>query len=203
MASRGRHRARRRPRRGWIVLAASGLAVLLGVPGTWAAWTDAAGVTGTSVTAGTIDLKVDNGDSVTTSTLSMSAMVPGATSAQVLTLRNAGTAPLKWTAAGGVSGTDAGAYASAGALQLRLVVGGTRSGSGNAATCSGGTVLLGSTALTASTSTSLVSTRQGPLAAAATTALCVELTFDANAPQTLAGATAGLTLTLTATSDVS
>ena len=176
---------------------------LLSLPGTWALWTDAVGIGGTTLTSGTLDLKVDNGDSVTTSTLSMSAMVPGNSSAQVLTLRDAGTAPLDWTVTGGLGGTDAAAYATAGAVKLRLVAGATRSGSGNAATCTGGTVVLASTALTATTSTTLVGTRQGPLASGATSTLCVEITFDAAAPQTLAGLTTTVSLTIAATSDVS
>ncbi|GAA4124777.1 hypothetical protein GCM10022215_32740 [Nocardioides fonticola] len=176
---------------------------MFGVSGTWAHWTDSVVVSGTTLTSGTIDLKIDNLDAVTTTTLSMSAMVPGNTSAQVVTLKNAGTAPLDYTVAGGLGGTDAAAFSSAGAAKLRLVVGGTRSGSGNAATCTGGTVLLASTSLTSTTSTTLVGTRQGPIASAGTVSMCVELTFDANAPQSLAGTTATVTLTFTGTTDIS
>lgn len=179
------------------------MVAVLGVSGTWAHWTDSVVVSGTTLASGTIDLKIDNLDAVTSATLSMAAMVPGNTSAQVVTLKNAGTAPLDYTVAGGLGGTDAAAFAAAGAAKVRLVVGATRSGTGNAATCSGGTVLLASTALTASTGTTLVGTRQGPVAAAGTVSMCVELTFDAAAPQSLAGTTATVTLTFTGTTDVS
>lgn len=205
------HRAER-PRRSWrarladrrlhAVLAA-GVLGAFAVSGTWAHWTDSVVVSGTTLTSGTIDLKGDGADSVTTATLSIATMVPGNSSAQVVTLSNAGTAPLKYTVSGGLGSTDATAYSTAAAVKVRLVVGGTRSGSAPSATCSGGTVLLASTALTDVTSTALVATRQGPVAAAGTVSMCIELTFDANAPQTLAGKTTAVSLTFTGTSDVS
>ncbi|WP_232680708.1 hypothetical protein [Nocardioides sp. R-C-SC26] len=179
-----------------------GVLVLIAVSTTWAHWTDAAAVSGTTLTAGTLDLKADNADAVTTATLSMSAMVPGSSSAQVITLKNGGTAALTWTASGGLGGTDAAAFAASGAVRIRLVAGGTRSGSGSAATCTGGAVVLTSTPLTASTTTTLVGVRQGPIAASATQALCVELTLDGAAPSTLQGRTTTVSLTVAATSDV-
>ena len=58
-------------------------------------------------------------------------MVPGNTSAEVLTVKNNGTAPLKYTLTGGLTGTDAAAYNTAAALKLTILAGGTKSGSGN------------------------------------------------------------------------
>lgn len=175
------------------------------VTGTYAFWTDDVTIAGTSFTAGSLDLQVNGQDSWTTTTLGMSStpMVPGNTSAEVLTVRNNGTVPLKYTLTGGLGGTDAATYSAAGALRLTVVSGGTRSGSGNAATCTGGTTIYGPTALTNVTSTAIIGTRRGPLAPAATEALCFQVTFDAAAPSSLQGKTATATFTATGTSDVS
>jgi len=175
------------------------------VTGTYAYWTDDVTITGTSFTSGTLDLQVNSSDSYTTTTLGMSStpMVPGNTSAEVLTMKNNGSVPLKYTLTGGLGGTDAAAFNTAAAIKLTIVSGGTRSGTGNAATCSGGTTIYGPTALTNVTSTAIIGTRRGPIAAAGTEALCFQITFDAAAPSTLQGKTATATFTATGTSDVS
>src|SRR3954469_17580060 len=125
------------------------------VVGTYAYWTDDVTISGTTFTTGTLDLQVNSSDSYSTTTLGMSStpMVPGNTSAEVLTVKNNGTVPLKYTLVGGLSGTDAVTYSSAAVLKRTVVAGGTRSGSGNAATCTGGTTIYGPTALTTVTST--------------------------------------------------
>jgi predicted ribosomally synthesized peptide with SipW-like signal peptide len=187
------------------VRALLGVGVLLGVgaTGTFAFWTDDVVITGTTFTAGTIDLQVNNSDAPSTTTLGMSTMVPGNTSAEVLTVKNNGTATLKYTLTGGLTGTDAAAYNTAAALKLTVVSAGTKTGSGNSSTCTGGTVIYGPTALTNVTSTAIIGTRRGPLSAAGTEALCFQVTFDASAPTTLQGKTATATFTATGTSDVS
>ncbi len=200
----GEHRASRRSTR---LRAALGLGVVTPVLaiGSYAFWTDDVTITGTTFTAGVLDLQVNTADSYVTTTLSMSGtpMLPGNTSAEVLTVKNNGTVPLKYTLTGGLGGTDAAAFNTAAAIQLTVVAGGTRSGSGNAATCTGGSVLYGPTALTNVTSTAIIGTRRGPIAAAGTEALCFQITFDAAAPGTLQGKTATATFTATGTSDVS
>jgi predicted ribosomally synthesized peptide with SipW-like signal peptide len=183
------------------------LGALVGVfaTGTYAFWTDDVTITGSTFTAGTLDLRVNSSDAYTTTTLGMSAtpMVPGDTSAEVLTVQNNGNVPLKYTLTGGLTGADAAAYGTAAALKLTVVAGGTRSGSGNAATCTGGTTIYGPTALTSTTSTAIIGTRRGPIAAAGSEALCFQVTFDAAAPSTLQGKTTTATFTATGTSDVS
>jgi predicted ribosomally synthesized peptide with SipW-like signal peptide len=173
--------------------------------GTYAYWTDDVTISGTTFTTGTLDLQVNSSDSYSTTTLGMSStpMVPGNTSAEVLTVKNNGTVPLKYTLTGGLAGTDAVAFNTAAALKLTIVSGGTRAGSGNAATCTGGTTIYGPTALTNVTTTAIIGTRRGPVAAAGTEALCFQITFDAAAPSTLQGKTATATFTATGTSDVS
>lgn len=173
--------------------------------GSFAFWTDDATITGTTFTAGVLDLQVNGSDAYLTSTLGMSGtpMLPGNTSAEVLTVRNNGTVPLKYTLTGGLVGADAAAFASAAALRLTIVAGGARSGSGNAASCTGGTTIYGPSALTATVSTAIIGTRRGPVAAAGTEALCFQITFDAAAASSLQGKTASASFTATGTSDVS
>ena len=183
-------------------LLAMGVLAVVFASGTFAFWTDNAAISGGSFTSGTLDLQVNNGDSHTTTTLAMTAMVPGSTSAEVVVVKNAGTAPLKYSLQGGLTGADAGAYNTAGSLKLTVVLGGTRSGSGNSATCTGGTVLANAVSLTATTTTGIVAAR-GPLAAAATESLCLQVTLATDAPSTLQGKTAALSLTASGTSDLS
>ncbi|MBA2551586.1 MAG: hypothetical protein H0V13_11145 [Nocardioidaceae bacterium] len=180
-----------------------GVVLLVGATGTFAFWTDDVVISGTSFTAGTLDLQVNNSDAPSTTTLAMSAMVPGNTSAEVLTIKNNGTAALKYTLTGGLTGTEAAAYNTAAALKLTVVAAGTRSGTGKSSTCTGGTTIFGPTALTNVTSTAIIGTRRGPLAAAGTEALCFQITFDSAAPSSLQGKTANATFTATGTSDVS
>lgn len=168
-------------------------------------WTDDVGITGTTLTAGVLDLTVNDADPFTAATaLSMSAMVPGSTSAQVLTVKNAGTAPLTYTLSGGLSGANAVQFAAASALRLTVVLDGTKSGSGATSTCTGGTVIHGPTPLTTSGTTLILSRRPAAaLAPAATESLCVQLTLDVAAPSTLQGLTTNVAFTATGSSDVS
>jgi predicted ribosomally synthesized peptide with SipW-like signal peptide len=205
-----RHVLRRRPSlfgrlRSPRLRAVLGLGVVLtvGATGTFAFWTDDVTIAGTSFTAGTLDLQVNNANSYVTTTLSMAAMVPGSSSAEVLTVKNNGTAPLKYTLTGGLAGTDAGLYNTAGSLKLTVVSGGTKAGTGSTSTCTGGTTIVNAVALTSTATTAIIGTRRGPLAAAGTEALCFQVTLDAAAPTSLQGKTATATFTFTGTSDVS
>ena len=123
-------------------LLALGVLAIAFASGTFAAWTDSATIGGGTFTSGTLDLQVNNGDSHVTTTLGMTAMVPGSTATEVIVVKNAGTAPLKYSLQGGLTGTDATAYNTAGSLKITVVLNGTRAGSGNSATCTGGTVLV-------------------------------------------------------------
>lgn len=201
----GERRLRRRRSTRARALLSLGLAGGLFAIGSYAYWTDDVVISGTTFTAGTLDLQVNNSDSYTTTTLGMSGtpMLPGNTSAEVLTVKNNGNVPLKYTLTGGLGGTDAAAYSAAAVLKLTIVSAGTRSGTGNSATCTGGTTIYGPTALTNVTSTALIGTRRGPVAAAGTEALCFQITFDAAAASSFQAKTATATFTATGTSDVS
>lgn len=199
-----RHRGARRTARLRAVLGLGVLTPLLAV-GSFAFWTDDVAITGTTFTAGVLDLRVNDLDTYPTSTLSMTAtpMRPGDTSAEVMTIRNNGTVPLKYTLTGGLAGADAAQFGSEAALRLTIVAGGSRSGTGNAATCSGGTTIFGPTALTATLSTPIIATPRGPVSAAGTDTLCFQVTFDSLASNNLQGRTASASFTATGTSDVS
>jgi len=186
-----------------------GVVAALGVTGTFAYWSDSAAVSGTTFTTGSFDLKVNNQDAVSNASgsLTMAAMAPGNSSAQILTVNNAGTVPLKWTLAAQLGGTDAALYTSNNALKLTVKTGATVSGSGNSATCSGGTVVGTATTLS-TTAANVVATPQpttagSGLAAGANTPLCFEVDFDSNAPSTLQTKTTTATFTFSATSNLS
>ncbi|GAA4381243.1 hypothetical protein GCM10023146_42570 [Nocardioides caricicola] len=166
------------------------------VTGTFAYWSDAVAVSGAKFTAGTIDLRVNNLDTVTGYTsLNISTMVPGNSMAGVLTIRNNGTAPLKYTAVTTATNTDGKNLR--GSLVVKVTGAATATGSSPAMTC-GGTALTGSqTTLNGS----LLSTAR-MLAAGASETLCVQITLDAAASTTLQGATTDVVFTFNATSDL-
>jgi predicted ribosomally synthesized peptide with SipW-like signal peptide len=186
-----------------------GVVGVLAASGTFAYWTDSVTVSGTSFTTGTLALQVDNAHSVNNAsgTLTMTGMVPGNTSAQILTVKNNGTVPLKWTLAANLTGTNATDFGTAGALSVTVKTGANIGGSGNSATCSGGTVVGSATTLTTSSS-SVVATPQpstpgSGLGAGGTVPLCFQVTFDSNAATSLQNKTTLATFTFSATSDLS
>ena len=121
----------------------------------------------------------------------------------MLTVKNNGTAPLKYTLTGGLTGTHAADYNTAGALKLTILSAATGSGSGRG-DLHGWDNVYGPTALTYVTTAAIIATRRGPLAGSGgNEVLCFQVTFDAAASTTLQGKTATATFTFTGTSDVS
>lgn len=180
------------------VRAALGLGVVLSafVTGTFAYWSDAVAVSGARFTAGTIDLKVNNLDTVTGyTTLNISAMVPGNSMAGVLTIRNSGTAPLKYTAV--TTATNADGKNLRGNLVVKVTGAATATGTAPSMTCSG-TALVGSAT---TLNGSLLSTSR-MLAAGASETVCVQISLGTTAPNTLQGATTDVVFTFNATSDL-
>lgn len=213
---RGRERARRRRfghgRTGRAsvrirTLLCLGLLAAPAATGTFAYWTDDVQVTGTTLTAATLDINVKGGDPQATATLSMGAMVPGSSSAEVLPVNNVGTAPAKYSVTGGLTGTHAVDYNAAGndGLLLTIRSGGTVSGSGSTATCGGGALLVNAVPLTSTTTTVIMNKGQTALLAAisGTESLCIQIKLADTAPTSLQGKTATATFTVTGTSDVS
>lgn len=178
------------------LLALGVVGVLAATGSTFAAWTDAVDISGTSVTTGTIDLKVQNLDAVSAyADLSVSNLVPGNSIAGALTIRNAGTAPLKYTATSTSTNPDGKGLASA--LIVKVTNAATVTGTSPAMTCGGTTVAGTGTTLGGS----LVSTGR-LLAAGASETLCVQVTLPTTAPSSLQGATTTVGFTFTATSDL-
>ncbi len=191
------HRAPPRPTGRIRAVLALGMVLGLGTVGTAASWTDAASITGTSFTSGTLDLQVNDLNAVTSATLTMANMVPAATSAQVFQVKNAATAPFTYTISGELGGAEAGMFTNS--LLLSISANATRTGTGNTSVCTGGTALVSNVALTPTTST--VTTAQGPLAVGAPgVPLCFQMTFLSTAPSSLQGKTSTATFTVTATS---
>ncbi|RNL62961.1 hypothetical protein EFK50_14650 [Nocardioides marmoriginsengisoli] len=174
-----------------------GLALSLGVLGTRASWTDEVTVVGATFTAGTIDLKVNGGDTnVTLPAHVLAGMVPGSSAAGVLTVSNAGTAPLKYSATS--AATNADGKNLAGALVVKVTGAAAATGTSPTRTCPGATLA----GTGASLNGALVATRR-LLAAGASETLCVEVLLPAAAPSALQGATTSATFTFSGTSDLS
>jgi predicted ribosomally synthesized peptide with SipW-like signal peptide len=171
--------------------------VLAATGGTFANWTDSATISGTTFTAGSIDLKINNSDTVTGyTTLNLSTMVPANTVAGVLVIKNTGTASVKYTAVSTASNADAKGLGAA--LVVKVTGDASVTGSSPAATCAG-TALTGTgTALGGN----LVTTGR-LLAGGASENLCVQVTLPSNASSALQGATTNVGFTFTATTDLS
>jgi predicted ribosomally synthesized peptide with SipW-like signal peptide len=174
-----------------------GLVLAVGSTGTFAYWTDDVTVTGTTFTAGTLDLQVNNLNSVAAYTaLNLDKMVPGNSMAGTLVIKNNGNVPLKYTAAAVGVNADS-AKNLAGSLTAKVTTGGT-TGSSPTITCTGTTIAGSGTTVNGS----LISTGR-QLAPGATETICVEVTLPANAPNSLQGAKTDVTFTFTGTSDLS
>lgn len=174
-----------------------GTAAAVGVTGTYAYWTDTVQVTGTALTTGTIDLKVNGQDAVTGWTsLNLAAMMPGNSTAGVLTVSNSGTAPLQYYL--GSSATNADGKGLAAALTLTVTGAAAVTGTSPTATC-GGAALTGSATTLA---TEILGSPASPrtLAAGASETICLQLTLPGAANTSLQGATTSVTFTASGTS---
>lgn len=179
---------RRQPR--WVRLRAAlalGAVCCLGVAGTFAYWTDSVPVSGTTITTGTLDLKVNGSDSLPSYTgLSITDMVPGNSTAAVFTVRNAGTVALTYYATSTAS-TNLGS-----SLVVKVTGAASTGGSGNAKTCSGSTLPNSGSSF----GSSLVGTKSDPrsLSAGSSETVCVQATLPATAPSSLQGLTSNVTV---------
>ena len=174
-----------------------GMVVGLGVTGTYAYWTDQVQVTGTTISTGTIDLKVNNQDSVTTfTTMNITTMVPGDSVAGVLTVKNAGTAPLKYYVDAAASNGDSKGLGAA--LQVKVTGDASTSGSGRSVTCAGAALGGAGTTFTSNMLGSAASPRL--LNAGASETICIQASLPTNASTSLQGATTNVTFTFSGTS---
>ena len=193
------NRRTRRPRRidsrSLRILLSLGIVVGLGATGTFAAWTDSVQITGTTITSGTIELKVNNARPTSTapSSMSLGNMVPGNSTAGIYTISNTGTAPLKYW-------IDAAATNTLGTTLVAKVTNATStSGSSPSITC-GGTEIATSNAGKFAASLLGTSTTGRTLLPGSTETLCIQATLPTGASQTLAGTTSNVTFTVTGTS---
>jgi len=194
MASR-RRRSFAIPQRVQALLALGVLAVPASV-GTFAFWTDDVAITGTTFTAGTLDLRVNGLDTVTGyTTLNLATMAPGTTVAGVLTVRNNGNVPLKYAAVTTATNTDSKNLR--GALVVKVTGDTAVAGTSPAATCPGTALSGTATALNGG----LVTTAR-LLTPATEEQLCVQVTLPTTAASSLQGATTVVLLTFTGTSDL-
>lgn len=197
MAQRGK---RQRSRWASVRLRAAlslGVVVSASVMGTHAYWTDSVSVLGATFSTGTLDLQVNNLDAaVDFSTISLAGMVPGNTTAGVLTVKNAGTVPLKYTATSAATNADGKGLGAA--LIAKVTGASATTGSGAARTCAGTTLTGTGTSLNGA----IISTGR-TLAVGGTETICVQVTLSATAPSALQAATTTATLTFTGTSDLS
>ena len=196
-------RSRKTPRKSWWrsakLRAVLSLGVVLGIGsiGTFAFWTDSVTVSGTTFTAGTLVLNVNGSHSPAAYTsLNITNMVPGNTTAGILTVKNNGTAPLKYL--GSAAATDTAPLGLGAALTVKITADAAVTGASPTATCAG-TALSGTgTAL----NTSFI-TPGRLLAPGATETLCVQVTLPSGASTTLQGGSTAVVFTFTGTSDLS
>lgn len=192
-----------RPQRKWWrsvrlrALLSLGVVASLGATGTMAYWTDSVIVQGTTFSAGTIDLKVENSDGpVSFTTINLANMVPGNTTAGVLEIKNSGVSSLKYDAVS--VATNADGKDLRGSLVVKVTGDTATTGAKPAQTCAGSALSGTGTSLNAT----LISTKR-LLAAGASEKLCLQVTLPAAAPSALQGAVTNVTITFTGTSDLS
>ncbi|MBT2503581.1 M73 family metallopeptidase [Curtobacterium sp. ISL-83] len=182
--STARHRAVRRVRWFWptvLTLVVAVATTLLGTSGTYALWNGSASTSGSTVRSGTAAIAVGP-----LSAMNTSALGPGTSATGTFTVRNTGTIPLTMRVT--TTATTASNPAVLGELTLRLSV------VASAADC---------TASSGGASGRLASFDTGSssytLPAGAGGTGCAVLTLDTDAPQSVAGAVANFTLTVTGT----
>ncbi|PYY60662.1 hypothetical protein DEJ17_05795 [Curtobacterium sp. MCSS17_011] len=180
----GRHRAARRHR--WVWPVALGLVVavgtaLLGTGGTYALWNGTASTAATTVRSATATVSVGS-----TTAMNTAALGPGTSTTGTFTVRNTGSVPLSMRVT--TTASKSSVAAATGELTLRLVM------VSSAAKCVPG--LTGTSGRLATFDTG---TASFTLPAGVSGIACLEMTLDADAPQTVAGATTDFTLTVTGT----
>lgn len=169
-----------------------GVFAVLAIPGTTAAWTDPVAVSGTTLKAGTADLKVNNGDAPTFTAMNASTMEGGDSTAGVLTVRNNGDVPLSYYVS--TSATNADGKNLASQFSVKVTGDGATSGSSPNVACSGSA--LGSSGTSFGGNLLGSSSNLRSLDAGASETICVQASL-ANGTAAL-GSTTNITFTFTA-----
>ena len=199
----GARRASARGDRRLPIRAVLSLGLLLGIaaPGTLAYWTDNATVDGGTFTSGTMDVRLTDGDmeTYTSTTLNMTDMAPGSSSAELIKLKNTGTVNITYQVDGAgadVADTppDLGA-----ALRLNIYADGVVNGNTCSAGANGVLVTEGAAAEGTALGTAMLKA-QRPVAKQAAETLCVQVFLPTDAASALQGSKTVVTLTVAATS---
>ncbi|MDX6326998.1 MAG: hypothetical protein QOK15_3352 [Nocardioidaceae bacterium] len=173
-------------------LLSAGTVIGVSVTGTLAVWSDSVTVSGSTFSTGTIDLQVNGLDTVTGyTTMNVSTMVPGNSTAGVLTVKNNGTAPLKYYVDATASNADGKGLGSA--LTVKVTGDAVTSGSSPAVTCAGTALANTGTSFAANL---LASTSPRLLAAGASENLCIQATLPGSAVTGLQNATTNVGFTV-------
>ncbi|QVG65284.1 hypothetical protein JG551_002687 [Curtobacterium flaccumfaciens pv. flaccumfaciens] len=182
----GRHRAARRYRWVWPVAIALVVAVgtaLLGAGGTYALWNGTASTASTTVRSATATITVGS-----TTAMNTAVLGPGTSTTGTFTVRNTGSIPLSMRVT--TTASKSSVAAATGELTLHLAM------VSSAAKCVPG--LTGTSGRLATFDTGSGS-GSFTLPAGVSGIACLEMALDADAPQTVAGATTDFTLTVTGT----
>lgn len=176
-----------------------GVVAALGASGTFAFWTDTVAVSGTSISTGSIDLLVnaDADDAVAFTSINVTGLLPGGTTAGLITVNNAGLSPLTYYA----TATVGGQVFPSNVLTVKITAATATAPAlgGAGATCAGTAIAGLPTGFATGNFIGSVGT-QRPLAVGATEYFCVQATLDANASQALySNKTTTVDLTFTAT----
>lgn len=184
----GRHTGR------WATRAVLSLLIVLvvAIPGTTAAWTDQVPVTGTTLTAGTADLRVDGSNAPSFTAMNASTMEGGDSTAGVLTVSNAGDVPLSYYVDASATNTDGKGLASQ--LAVKVTSNASTSGSSPTVTCAGSALASSGTSFSSGLLGS--SSNRRSLGVGASETLCIQASLpDGTAAL---GGTTSITLTFTA-----
>lgn len=164
--------------------------MVIGIPSAWAFWQRAVTINGVALDTGELRIQVNGANPFTGFTsLGFGSMVPGGSTAGVLTVTNTGTVPLSYyvdAAAGNADGLGLGA-----ALVTTVTNAASVTGTAPSATCGGTTISPSATSFT----TNFVGARANRrvLAPGASETLCIQASLPTSAPATLAGATTNVT----------
>lgn len=160
-------------------IASLGIVLAAAATGTYAYWTDSATVSGSTISSGSIDLKVNGTagnrlDSDTSYTqLNFTGLTPGGSAAGVITVRNNGLSPLTYSVAGAATNADGKGLGAA--LVVKVTGDATRSaGTGSNFVCSGPALPNTGTAFAANL---VSSTTPRQLAAGTEETLCIQATL--------------------------
>lgn len=164
-----------------------GMLVGVSVVGTLALWSTTVATRSGVFTTATINILANTSKNASL-TFAPSGILPGQSTATLVTVTNTGSTAFQYVAAAG-SSTPLGQ-----AMTVTAAAGGTATGG----KCTGGTALVANSAITPTTPTAFI-TGRGPVAAVTgTDTICVQLNLPLTAQANLAGTTGSVVFTFTA-----